>query len=96
MLSFHIQQQNIVDCCVVHYGIFIFPPGFFLVSYQHIPLIIIFAVSQNFRFIELVEQCCATADNTIVITKFIFRFTKKNLALMDKCNVICDFFLNLL
>ena len=88
MLSFHIQQQNIVDCCVVHYGIFIFPPGFFLVSYQHIPLIIIFAVSQNFRFIELVEQCCATADNTIVITKFIFRITKKNLALMEKCNVI--------
>ena len=92
LLSFHIQQKNIVDCRIIHYGIFIFSPGLFLVGHQHIPLIIVFAVGQNFLFIELIEQCCATADNAIVITKFIFRFAEKNLALMNKCDIVSDFF----
>ena len=72
MLSFHIQQQNIIDGGIIHYGIFILFSGLFLVSHQHIPLVVVLSVGQNFFFVELVEQGSTATDDTIMVAKFIF------------------------
>ena len=75
---------------MIHNNIPITGHCFIPVCHKDIPLIILFAVSQDVSRINSVKIILAAAQNAIIINQLILGFGKNNFAFMDKCDVVCN------